>query len=392
MCQVVQIKRSTDYDERRLKNNCLKLYHSWGFAATVQTGINITKFCRRFVIKSFLTGAESGNSRKFLMTIKNLLKKICHVCCKKMRLKSFFVVSITIIGWTMFIFFSLKQDLIANNQRSETANTLRPAFLSSKGKTDALIVLGLATVNRQNETYLYRTLESLTVNMNWAEQNETLIVVFIGETDINYVQHIASEIKVRFSKYCEMGIIDVVSPEASCYPDLDNLRITLDDSKDRVRWRSKQNLEIAFLMEYSQSKSKYFLLLEDDIQTKPGYLTVIKEFIQTCDNRPAPFDRYPWYLLDFCKLGSIGKLVRSADLPDLISFFRIFFNDKPLDWLIDYFLITKFCHYEHDKETCRTEKDKIWLRRSPSVFQHIGKISSLYGKIQNLKDDEFVLD
>lgn len=306
--------------------------------------------------------------------------------------KSCMLTSAALLVWLIFIINVAVQKL--NNDEHEfqhptEVNKFKPAFLLSKARKDMLIVLGVPTVHRGNQNYLFNTLESLTVNMNRAEQNETLIVVFIAETNLNYVIDIASEIELRFSEYCENGVIEVISPPAHYYPDLENLRSTLNDKKARIRWWSKQNLDNVFLMKYSQSKAKYFVQLEDDILTVPGYITIMKEFIEECDSRPVVYDRYPWFMIDFCKLGYIGKLFRSSDLPDMIAFIQIFFNDKPSDWLIDYFLITKFCHYDHDRKACDKEKNKIRLHKKPSIFQHVGKFSSLKGKVQNSKDNSF---
>ena len=43
------------------------------------------------------------------------------------------------------------------------------------------------------------------------------------------------------------------------------------DSPERVKWRSKQNLDYAFLMMYAQSRGRFYVQLEDDIVTQPNY-------------------------------------------------------------------------------------------------------------------------
>lgn len=49
------------------------------------------------------------------------------------------------------------------------------------------------------------------------------------------------------------------------------------------------------------------LQLEDDILTKKGYLTTMKKFaLQKIS------DKQDWFILDFCQLGFIGKLVLSS--------------------------------------------------------------------------------
>lgn len=39
-------------------------------------------------------------------------------------------------------------------------------------------------------------------------------------------------------------------------------------------------------------------------------------------------------------------MFKSAELPWLITFFQMFYNDKPVDWLLDHLLYTKVCNYE----------------------------------------------
>lgn len=95
----------------------------------------------------------------------------------------------------------------------------------------------------------------------------------------------------------------------------------------------------------------------------------------------------------------------------------MFYNDKPVDWLLDCLIYTKACTGDKDavswranvctsiesglflncnfsfhtpsQKHCRMEKNKIWLHHTPSLFQHIGLTSSLKGKIQKLKDKQF---
>lgn len=135
-------------------------------------------------------------------------------------------------------------------------NSLRPALLKSRGRTDVNIVLGVPTVKREKQSYLIGTLNNLIENMNEEEQNETLIVVFIGETDADIVHFTAKQIESIFEPYIENGLIDIVAPSPSYYPDLSKLRITLNDPLERVKWRSKQNLDFAYLMTYGQTKGE----------------------------------------------------------------------------------------------------------------------------------------
>ena len=43
-----------------------------------------------------------------------------------------------------------------------------------------------------------------------------------------------------FTKYINLGVLEVISPPAEFYPNLTALRPTLGDEPERVQWRSKQ--------------------------------------------------------------------------------------------------------------------------------------------------------
>lgn len=165
-------------------------------------------------------------------------------------------------------------------------------------------MLGIPTVKRDKQSYLLSTLDNLITNMDDDEANDTLIVVFIGETDLEYVTEIAKQIQSRFPEYIDNGLIEVISPPASYYPDWNKLRVTLNDPVERVKWRSKQNLDFSFLMAYSQIKATFYVQLEDDILAKRGYITIMKRFAVA---KTAKQDQDPWFVLDFCQLGFIGE-------------------------------------------------------------------------------------
>ncbi|XP_076622111.1 alpha-1,3-mannosyl-glycoprotein 4-beta-N-acetylglucosaminyltransferase a isoform X1 [Colletes latitarsis] len=263
-------------------------------------------------------------------------------------------------------------------------NSLRPAFIQSKGRTGISVVLGVPTVKREVQSYLMATLKNLLDRMNPVETADTLIIVLVAETDLEYVAYVAKQIEVQFPTEFEAGVIDVISPSASYYPDLSKLRDTLGDDHQRVVWRSKQNLDFAFLMSYAQTKGTFYVQLEDDILAKKNFITTMKSFalqkIATKEN---------WFVLDFCQLGFIGKLFKCAELPWLIQFFLMFHNDKPVDWLLDHLISTKVCSLDKDSKHCKMAKAELWVHYKPSLFQHIGTHSSLKGKVQKLKDKQF---
>ncbi|KAK6627539.1 hypothetical protein RUM44_010017 [Polyplax serrata] len=266
----------------------------------------------------------------------------------------------------------------------ESPSSLRLGFQLSKGRSGVSIVLGIPSVKREYQTYVLGTLRNLVNCMNPKERNDTLIVVLIAETDMDYVIHISNQIEIQFAEHLHSGLIDVIAPHSSYYPDLNNLKQTLGDSPERVKWRSKQNLDFALLMMYCQSKATFYVQLEDDILAKKNFITTMKTFAL---KKIAKKD--PWFVLVFCQLGFIGKMFRCVELPMVIQFFLMFFNDKPVDWLLDDLLTTRVCRMDLQPKDCKVVKTKLWVTYKPSLFQHIGTHSSLKGKVQKLKDKQF---
>jgi len=52
----------------------------------------------------------------------------------------------------------------------------------------ASIVIGIPTVKRPTQSYLLPTLRNLIGSMLPDEKNETLIIIFIAETDVSFVE------------------------------------------------------------------------------------------------------------------------------------------------------------------------------------------------------------
>lgn len=78
----------------------------------------------------------------------------------------------------------------------DDSGSLKPALLLSRGRTGVSIVLGVPTVHREKQSYLVGTLQNLIANMDEEECNDTLIIVFIGEADLDSAQLVAKHIEV----------------------------------------------------------------------------------------------------------------------------------------------------------------------------------------------------
>jgi len=263
-------------------------------------------------------------------------------------------------------------------------NSFTPAFKISRNRAHVSVVIGIPTVKRQYQSYLVTTLQSVLDNISKQEMEDTLIVIFIAETEPDYVYQISSDVQKQFQKHLDSGLIEIISPPGEFYPDMASLKQTLGDDMERVTWRSKQALDFSFLMMYAKDRGTFYVQLEDDVLTKKNFISTMKRFAL---GKIA--EKKPWFVIDFCQLGFIGKMFKSMELPWLVNFFLMFYNDKPVDWLLENLIQTKVCKLDQDNKKCKKEKEKLWIHYKPSLFQHIGTHSSLKGKVQKLKDRQF---
>uniref|UniRef100_A0AAQ5WZ83 Alpha-1,3-mannosyl-glycoprotein 4-beta-N-acetylglucosaminyltransferase A n=1 Tax=Amphiprion ocellaris TaxID=80972 RepID=A0AAQ5WZ83_AMPOC len=251
---------------------------------------------------------------------------------------------------------------LLNNEGS-----LHPAVQVGLGRTGVTMVMGIPTVKRKVKSYLSETLRSLIDKLSPEEKLDCVIIVFVGEDN------------TRLSS----GLLEVISPPATYYPDLTNLKETFGDSRERVKWRTKQNLDYSFLMMYAVSKGVYYVQLEDDIVAKPNYFATMKNFALQLSSED-------WMILEFSQLGFIGKMFQAPDLNLIVEFIFMFYKEKPIDWLLDHILWVKVCNPEKDAKHCERQKSSLRVRFRPSLFQHVGLHSSLAGKIQKLTDKDFL--
>ena len=94
----------------------------------------------------------------------------------------------------------------------------------------------------------------------------------MGETEGEFTKSLADWASAKFPELVKSGHLVVISPPQYYYPDfhakIEKIRARLtiynffDDPEDRIKWRVKQNLDYAYLWDWVDGKSKYFLQLE----------------------------------------------------------------------------------------------------------------------------------
>ncbi|TRY94915.1 hypothetical protein DNTS_023648, partial [Danionella cerebrum] len=242
---------------------------------------------------------------------------------------------------------------------------LAGGFPSSK----KYLTLGLSSVKREKGSYLLATLRSIFSESSEEELDQMVVVVLLADFDLPWIQNTLHQISQDFIAHLEKSRLLVIHVKQEHYPPLSGLKRNFNDAPDRVSFRSKQNVDYSFLLHFSANLSQYYLMLEDDISCSKNFLSSMQHHVQSMGSSP-------WVTLEFSKLGYIGKLYQSKDLPILARFLYNFYQEMPCDFLLSHFhrLLTQ---------------DKVFRFR-PSLFQHMGTFSSFRGTYNHLKDEDFI--
>ncbi|MEE6508130.1 hypothetical protein FKM82_019187 [Ascaphus truei] len=233
------------------------------------------------------------------------------------------------------------------------------------------LTIGLSSVKRKKGNYLLETIKSIFDQSSYEELKEITVVVHLAEFDLTWCESVVQDISRKFSHHIIAGRLTIIHTPEEFYPILEGLKRNYNDPDDRVKFRSKQNVDYAFLLNFCSNLSDYYVMLEDDVRCSKNFLTAIKKVITS---RKGAY----WVTLEFSKLGYIGKLYHSHDLPRLAHFLLMFYQEMPCDWLLIHF------------RSLLAQKDVI--RFKPSLFQHMGYYSSYKGAENKLKDDDFEED
>lgn len=218
------------------------------------------------------------------------------------------------------------------------------------------MTIGIPSIEREGRNYLTSTLDSLLYNVSNAKDFSMKIVILLADLKKSVRQKRLNKLSSRYSKYFAEGDIHVITVPPKVYPPLHGLTKTLGDTELRMFWRSKQAIDFAFLMQYCQPFSPYYLQLEDDVIATRDYDVHMRQYMK---EKEGTF----WFNLDFSYLGFIGKLYRSETLENQARFFRVLYSEMPVDLLM--FLYRKILGNEVTETT--------YFRH---LFLHIGYQSS----------------
>lgn len=231
------------------------------------------------------------------------------------------------------------------------------------------LTLGIPTVKRRFNDYYYLnvTVSGLIQNIDPEMVRQIVIVIFMADSDISWNMRTAQKIFLTFQPQFESGLLQIIHISPNVYPQFSLLRKMGTDSVERVRWRTKQNVDFALVMLYSRSLNTYYMQLEDDLSVAPDFFNDIQSYVQK--------QKGNWFLLEFSTLGFIGKLFHSHHLFSIASYLLKNFQKRPCDLMLG-------------QLRDRFGQSKI-LFSGVSLFQHIGKISTLNNKIMPAVDKKF---
>uniref|UniRef100_A0A8C5PXB5 Alpha-1,3-mannosyl-glycoprotein 4-beta-N-acetylglucosaminyltransferase C n=1 Tax=Leptobrachium leishanense TaxID=445787 RepID=A0A8C5PXB5_9ANUR len=241
-------------------------------------------------------------------------------------------------------------------------------YLGSPPTEKRFLAIGISTVKRKKENYLLNTVHSIFNHSSKEELDQLVVVVYLANSQHTLNKETAEELNHSFQLDVKAGRLVVISSPTRAYPTLEGLKRNYNDSPDRVKFRSKQNIDYAFLVNFCANLSHYYIMLEDDITCANNFLTSIKSNIES--------QKAPWTTITYSTLGYIGKLYHNADLSKLARFLLLFYDEMPCDWLLDLFF--------------KSKAQKEIIRAKPSLFQHMGTYSSFQGSMNKLKDKDFV--
>ena len=195
-------------------------------------------------------------------------------------------------------------------------------------------------------------------NTSEEDRREINIVIFLADLDETPKSTALTEIRNSFEKYINEGFIRVIIAPKEYYPPLWNLRKKFGDNPKRIFWRSKQNIDFAFLMCYCHGLSQYYLHLEDDVLPAPSFYHKLRDFISSI--------KIAWPILDVSYQGHVAKVYHGNDLENLATYFYLMYDEMPVDWLIIFWRQIKYD---------RPYKEEF-IFPPASLFQHIGSESS----------------
>jgi len=252
--------------------------------------------------------------------------------------------------------------------------------------SDAKICIGFGSVQRKKD-YLLESIANMlgdSPGMNpltEEERRDIVLLVHLADFDAGWVSRITQQLKAGYSPLIAEGRLHAIHAPQELYPKLDVCPplCSYNDDPHRVKWRSKQNVDYAFLMHYAVPLAKYYIQIEDDLSFAANWVSRMTNYLDKSypEGWRAPVVNTPWRLIDFSQLGFIGKMVQANELSRMAQFLLLFYDQMPCDLLLGQWMMSM------------TQGKRIdYWKTNPSLFQHVGMFRTL-GGFQPLQERKF---
>lgn len=215
-----------------------------------------------------------------------------------------------------------------------------------------LLTVGISAAQHPHGTYLLETLQSLFQASSTLDLECTVVLVHLTDSDPAWLQQAVTNISALFATHLEAGKLLVVHGHLGSgggFPVKSENR-----SSPCQSLYSRQKVAYALLMHFASNLSEYFLLMEDNVQSTPRFVSAIYWTV-------LAWKELPWLVLEFSSLRFSGKVFHSSDLGRLASFFLLFPKDTPTHLLLSELPFLSF--------------HNVPIRFGTSMFFHMGNYS-----------------
>ncbi|XP_002126741.2 alpha-1,3-mannosyl-glycoprotein 4-beta-N-acetylglucosaminyltransferase A-like [Ciona intestinalis] len=258
------------------------------------------------------------------------------------------------------------------NSSINTNSNVKPRLRLGKLRKRPLVTIGVPSVLRRRHDYLQDTLRSLLKGISDNLRKDVNILVYVAEANSTFVEDQMAALLGNYFSEIQEGIVQVIGPPFKQPEDWESkLFLNFGDSISRVRWRSRQNLDMINLLSYviATDDPQYFLMMEDDVLANEGYMHDILMYVESKPTRS-------WDYCSFSTVGGAGKIFHRESAREFLAMLKLFWYTKPLDWLLWDFVRVKVCGYSDTSDICDEKIEERARKYFAPLFKHTGVVSS----------------
>ncbi|KAK5972020.1 Alpha-1 3-mannosyl-glycoprotein 4-beta-N-acetylglucosaminyltransferase A [Trichostrongylus colubriformis] len=156
---------------------------------------------------------------------------------------------------------------------SVDTSSLEPLLFTNRNRTRRKIAFGIPVVGRKT-SYVLQTLHSLFENLEEQFKPDVVFIVVFAYANVTVesFSDLIELMKTNFTAEIQTGLLEIAAIPNTWYSlDLNAIQPTFNDSAERMRWRTKQNLDYIYIMNYGRKRAEYYMHLEDDITATARY-------------------------------------------------------------------------------------------------------------------------